>query len=194
MKMPKLVVLGASAGGVTAIQHLLSRLPAEFRIPLVVVQHLPADAQIDPALVFSGAANSARKILEATDKMSLMPSSVYFAPPGYHLLLERDLSVSLSQDELVHFARPSIDVTFESAADAFGDEACGILLTGANADGASGLQEMHAAGAITFVQDPTEAESRAMPAAALALFKPSFVGTIEAIAGKLLTIARGELI
>ena len=187
----KLVIVGCSAGGVTAIQKLLERLSPELSIPIVVVQHLPADSKIDPNLVFGRCTR--RTILEAGDKTMIEADNVYFAAPGYHLLIERDLTFSLSQDEPVHFARPSIDVSFESASAALGADVCGILLTGANSDGAAGLHEISKYGGYTLVQDPKTAESPAMPAAALQLFTPSFVGSIDQIAEKISQIGSGVL-
>lgn len=185
MKPLRAVIIGASAGGVTAIQKLLEALPRAFTTPIVVVQHLPPDAQLEVALVFS---RTGRNVFEGTDKTPIEPGAVYFAPPAYHLLIERDLTLSLSQDEPVHFARPSIDVTFESAAQALGDAVCGVLLTGANADGATGLHCIAGAGGVTMVQSLDEAECGTMPGAALQLFTPSFVGSLTAIAGELVKL------
>lgn len=178
----RLIAVGASAGGVTAVQKLLNRLPVTFTAPIAVVLHLPANAVVDHALVFG---STTRKIVEAFDKLPAESNGVYFAPPGYHLLLEKDLTFSLSQDEPVHYSRPSIDVFFDSVAHAIGPYAAGVLMTGANADGADGLFEMHQAGGFTCVQDPEEAEVNVMPRAALELFKPAFVGGVMAIADKL---------
>ena len=115
--------VGASAGGVTAIQKLFDYLTFELPVPVVIVQHLPADAQVIPSLIFG---RSIKGIFEdVIDKTTLKKEHFYFAPSGYHLLVEKDRSLSLSQDEMVNFSRPSIDVTFESAALAFGKEVCG---------------------------------------------------------------------
>jgi two-component system, chemotaxis family, protein-glutamate methylesterase/glutaminase len=108
-------------------------------------------------------------VKEAEDKEPLRAGFVYVAPPNYHVLLERDRSLSLSVDDKVHFSRPSIDVLFESAAQAYGKAAAGVLLTGANEDGAHGLAAVRAAGGTTFVQDPETASIRTMPEAALRL-------------------------
>lgn len=166
--MTAAICIGTSAGGIAAIQKLLHSLPQEFKVPIVVTQHIASDAEFDLPLVF-GRNFPNGLVLEAIDKMPLGKRSVYFAPPGYHLSIERDLSLSLSQEEPVHFARPSIDVFFESAAWALAEKGVGILLTGANADGAQGLLKMKQAGAVTIAQDPSEAEFRAMPAAAIEL-------------------------
>lgn len=180
MRRVKAVFIGTSAGGVTALQTLFTALDEKFALPIVVVQHLPSDAQVDPALVFGRIAN--REILEACDKMPVEHGHIYFAPPGYHLLLERDFSFSLSQDEPVQFSRPSIDVLFQSAANVYGRAACGVILTGANADGADGLRAIQEAGGLTIVQDPVNADVSLMPSSAMAAVKPNFVGSLCDIA------------
>lgn len=187
MSAVRAIFIGASAGGVTATQTLLQHLH-DFSIPLVIVQHLPSDALIEPDLVFG--AHSNLEVVEAEDKAPIQKKHVYFAPPGYHLLIEKDFSFSLSQDAPVQFARPSIDVLFESAAEAYGNSACGVLLTGANADGASGLQSIYAHGGYTMVQDPKSAEVSTMPLAALELIRPNFVGDVDALARHLKTLDR----
>jgi two-component system, chemotaxis family, protein-glutamate methylesterase/glutaminase len=179
----EIVVVGTSAGGVDALARLFSALPQDFSMPILVVMHLPSTSNVDPNLIFGRLRNGQFK--EAGDKETFEVGKIYFAPPNYHMLVERDRSISLSQDDPVHFARPSIDVLFESAAQAFGGQATGVLLTGANEDGAAGLQAIGESGGRTFVQDPRQAEARSMPQAALNLFKPTFVGTIEEIALRL---------
>jgi two-component system, chemotaxis family, protein-glutamate methylesterase/glutaminase len=148
--------------------------------PIVVVQHLPATAELNLELVFGRYFQG--RVLEAMDKMPAEPGCAYFAPPGYHLLVERDLSLALTQDEPVHHSRPSIDVLFESAAWSLGPEALGILLTGANADGVNGLEHIHRREGLTIVQSPLEAEFPYMPEAAIERFQPSHVFTLEEIA------------
>lgn len=183
------ILIGASAGGITAIQKLLSTSVDAHLLPIIIVQHLPANATLNLPLVF--AAVSKNMVLEeVTDKSIISPGHVYFAPPGYHLLIEKDYSFSLSQDEPVHFARPSIDVLFESAANVFGQNAYGILLTGTNADGARGLKTIQEHGGYTIVQHPTDAEFSFMPQSALDLFHPNFVGTISDISRKVTELAR----
>jgi two-component system chemotaxis response regulator CheB len=118
----------------------------------------------------------------AEDKEPIAPGTVYFATPGYHLLVESDGTFALSLDELVHFSRPSIDVLFETAAEAYGDRALGIILTGANPDGADGLRAIAEAGGATVIQQPSSAEARAMPEAALQACPDSLVAEVGAIA------------
>ena len=167
------VVIGTSAGGLAALGVLVSGLAAEGRLPLLVVQHVPPHAPTQLAEIFQR--KTALRVKEAEDKEPVVAGTLYFAVPGYHLLVEQDFSLSLSQDDPVHFSRPAIDVLFESAADAWGSRLMGILLTGANEDGAAGLEAIHRAGGLTVVQDPQEAEVATMPAAALQRFTPDYI-------------------
>jgi two-component system chemotaxis response regulator CheB len=183
---PVAIFVGASAGGVTTLQTLIHALDSNFRIPMVVVLHLPAHSTFIPSLVFRDSFD--RQLVEVVDKIPLKPNHIYFAPPDYHVLAERDGSLSLSQDEPVQFSRPSIDVLFDSAAKAFGASACGLLLTGANSDGAQGMLSINRAFGYTMVQDPQSAECAVMPNSALALIKPDFIGDIAAIARHLIKV------
>jgi len=167
------VVIGASAGGLAALSVLVDGLGSHYRLPLLVVQHIPEDGPTRLAEIF--ARKTALRVKEADEKEPVAGATLYFAPPGYHLLVEQDFSLSLSQDEPVHFSRPSIDVLFESAADAWGPRVAGILLTGASEDGAAGLAAIHQAGGLTVVQDPAEAEISTMPLAALQRFAPDYI-------------------
>ncbi|WP_313328037.1 chemotaxis protein CheB [Stutzerimonas balearica] len=167
------VVIGTSAGGLAALSRLVSGLSSHFPLPILVVQHVPAGTPTQLAEIFQR--KTGLRVKEADEKEALRPATLYFAPPGYHLLLESDRSLSLSQDDAVHFSRPSIDVLFESAADALGPALLGILLTGANEDGAAGLAAIHYAGGLTIVQDPAEAEVDTMPRAALQRFAPDYL-------------------
>lgn len=167
------IVVGASAGGLQALSVLLVGLVETFRLPIVVVVHMPEDKDSKLAEIFR--LRLEIDVKEADEKETLHPGTLYFAPPGYHLLIEQDKTLSLSREERVHFSRPSIDVLFESAADVFGEHLCGVLLTGANEDGAAGLRAIHRAGGLTVVQDPAEAFVPTMPEAALKLFTPDFI-------------------
>lgn len=180
MEKINIICIGASAGGITAIQMLFSELHHPPSCPVVIAQHLPADAEWDLQLVFGRFLKG--EIFEVRDKMPLEAGKFYFAPGGYHVLVEREGYLALSQDELVHHSRPSIDVLFEAAAWAFGAHACGIVLTGANADGTEGLKAIGHAGGFTIVQDPEEAESPMMPRSALERANPKKVMHLKAIA------------
>ena len=167
------VVIGTSAGGLAALSVLVDGLAATFRLPLLVVQHIPSGVPTQLAEIFRR--KTGLHVKEADEKETVRGGTLYFAAPGYHLLVEQDASLSLSQDDSVHFSRPSIDVLFESAADAWGERVAGILLTGANEDGAAGLEAIHRAGGLTIVQDPDEAEVDSMPRAALQRFAPDYI-------------------
>ena len=180
------VVIGASAGGFEALLAVLKGLPAAYPMPLVAVLHLPENHDSRLAELFGYRLSLA--VREARDKETLRPGVLYFAPPGYHLLIEADRSFSLSCEERVSYARPSIDVLFDSAADAYGKSLAGILLTGANYDGASGLSGMQIAGALTIVQDPASAEIATMPEAALRKMTPDLILPLAEIHSLLLRL------
>ena len=160
-----LVAIGASWGGLHAVETVLGALPADFGVPLVIAQHRQASSN-DNMLVRLLDARCALTVCEAEDKQELRPGAVLVAPPDYHLLVETG-SVALSVDAPLNFSRPSIDILFGSAADAYGDRVAGVVLTGANADGALGLSQIAERGGAAIVQDPETAERREMPEAAL---------------------------
>ena len=159
-----LICIGGSWGGLVAVSRLFRSLPDDLDVPIALTLHRAAESTGLSALL---QASSRMVVCEAEDKQPIERGRVYVAPPDYHLLIE-GRSFALSTDERVQFARPSIDVLFESAADAFGDCVIGIVLTGANADGALGLAAIKDAGGVAIVQLPEEAEKRAMPDAAIA--------------------------
>jgi len=159
------VVIGASAGGVEVMSVLLAKLPALCRLSFMVVMHIPRARPSLLPKVFS--ARCLLPIREAEDKEPVQPGTVYFAPPDYHLLIDRGPALALSDDDPVHFSRPSIDVLFESAADIYRERLMGIVLTGANRDGATGLATIARAGGRTIVQDPSSAAASYLPKAAL---------------------------
>jgi len=167
------VVIGASAGGFEAMLAVLKGLPPTYPMPLVAVLHLPENH--DSRLPELFGYRLALKVSEARDKEPLAPGVLYFAPSGYHLLVETDRTFSLSCEDRVSYARPSIDVLFETAADAYGKSLAGILLTGANYDGAAGLAGMKVAGGLTIVQDPATAEVPTMPEAAIRRMAPDLI-------------------
>jgi two-component system chemotaxis response regulator CheB len=164
--MTSAIVIGASAGGVQALSSILTGLPPHFPCPILIVLHVPQ--RNENPLVELLRARCLLDVKEAEDKEMLQQGTVYFAPPGYHLLLEKNMSIALSSDEPVNYSRPAIDVLFETAADALGGDVTGIILTGANHDGAEGLRAVWAAGGTAIVQDPSTAEMATMPQAALA--------------------------
>lgn len=185
------IVIGASAGGVEAVGQLLAALPTDFRPAVLVVLHLPPEGPNALAAVFSRKCDLPVK--EAEDKESILPGTVYVAPADYHLMVEPDLSLSLSRDEARHYSRPSIDMLFESAALAYRDKVLAILLTGANTDGAEGMKQVHECGGRCWVQDPKDALSSTMPEAALQLITPERVLTLQDMAAGLNQINRVSL-
>lgn len=180
------VVIGASAGGVTALLTLLTGLPETFRRPIVAVLHLPDDR--DSLLVEIFQHRLPIAVREAADKERIAPATLYFAGPGYHLSVEMDRTFSLSCEAPVHYSRPSIDVLMASAADAYGASLAGILLTGANFDGAAGLAKIRQQGGLTVVQDPAEAEVSTMPEAAIRKLRPNLILTLDGIRSLLLKL------
>jgi two-component system chemotaxis response regulator CheB len=182
MGAPLAVVIGGSAGSLEVLRPLVRELPRELPCPVVIVIHLPAHSSGLAELL---GAETALRVKQAEDKEPIVAGTVYIAPPSYHLLIESQLTFALSVDAPVHFSRPSIDVLFETACDVFGAGLVGVLLSGASEDGAAGLQEIHAAGGTTIVQSPLSAEVAIMPAAALALFEPTYIWSPNDIASGL---------
>ena len=181
------IVIGASAGGIEALSALLPALPRDSAMPVFVVLHLPRERPSLLVDIFRG--KCALPVREAEDKEPVEPGTLYFAPPDYHLLIDAGPSIALSADAPVHYSRPSIDVLFESAALVYGTRLLGIVLTGANADGAAGAAAVQRAGGITLVQNPESAQSSTMPASALRRMVPSHVLSLQAIAGLLGTLS-----
>ena len=159
------VVIGGSAGGLEAVTEILGRLPADFDLPVVVVEHLHAE----DAGRFAEhlARTTVLQVIEPCDKEPVLPGCVYAAPANYHTLLERDGTIALTIDEKVNWSRPSIDVVFESAARAYGEGLVAVVLSGANDDGAEGMKAVKAFGGMTIAQDPDSAGYPVMPRAAI---------------------------
>ncbi len=167
------IVVGASAGGVEALLKIFRPLRKGFKLPIIAVLHVPDERRSLLAEVFGS--HLEIPVKEADDKEVIAPGTLYFAAPGYHLSVEADLTLSFSQEERVYHSRPSIDILFESAADAYDAKLAGVLLTGANNDGAKGMARIKEYGGLTVVQDPAQALARTMPDAALALHTPDFL-------------------
>jgi two-component system chemotaxis response regulator CheB len=184
-------VIGTSAGGIEALKTILPPLPASFPLAIAIVQH--RDSRSSGFLAEYLNRMCRITVSEAEDKEPLCAGHAYLAPAGYHLLIESDRSLSLSADARVNYSCPSIDVLFESAADAFEGSLVGIVLTGANADGAAGLKAIKARGGLAIVQNPETAESAAMPRAAIRAAAVDHVIELEALAPLLLRLsAPGE--
>ncbi len=159
------VAVGASWGGLRALEHVLSSLPRDFGPAIVIAQHRSADSSTSGlATLLSRYAR--RPVRDVTDKEPIEPCGIYLAPSDYHLLVEPGI-FRLSVDERVQHARPSVDVLFESVADSYRERAVGVILTGANRDGARGLSRIKELGGVAIVQDPADAEAHAMPTAAM---------------------------
>ena len=183
----ELVVVGTSTGGLNALTLLLSRLPSDYRLPILIVQHRSRDSDERLAALLRVA--SKIPLQDAEDKQPLKGPGVYLAPPDYHLLVEAE-SLALSTEEPVAFSRPSIDVLFESAARAHGSQVIGVLLTGANHDGTRGLLAIKERGGCVIVQDPKSAESVFMPTHATEHVVADCVLGLEQIATELVLRAR----
>jgi two-component system, chemotaxis family, protein-glutamate methylesterase/glutaminase len=179
----ELIAVGTSWGGLQALSLLLDTLPDAVEQPIVVAQHRSPDSLRDGFRDLLQQ-HTSRVVRDAEDKNTVESGHVYLAPPDYHLLVE-SATLALSIDEAVNFARPSIDVLFDSVADAYGDRAIGIVLTGASEDGAAGLARIKERGGVAIVQDPGSSTRRQMPEAAIAATQADAVLPLEEI-GKFL--------
>jgi two-component system chemotaxis response regulator CheB len=180
----KAIVIGSSAGGLSALSMLLEKLPPDHPLPIIIVQHRAKDQKNLLEEVLQPKCKI--KIKQADEKEKIEKGIVYIAPPDYHLLIENDFTFSLSCDPLVLYSRPSIDVLFESAAIAYRDTLIGIILTGANNDGASGLQAIKKHGGLTIAQSPAEARFPQMPGAAIDKGGAMLILTLNEIQKKIL--------
>ncbi|MDZ8187681.1 MAG: chemotaxis protein CheB [Nostoc sp. ChiSLP02] len=181
----KIVAIGTSLGGLSALKTILEKLPADFPVPIAIVQHRHKESHnlLQQLLQES----ISLPIKEVEDKDEILPGHIYLAPPDYHLLVEPGY-FALSTDEPVSYARPSIDVLFESAADIYGEQVIGIILTGANHDGMQGLKKVKARGGITIVQEPATAESSIMPEAAISAVAVDWILKLSDIAGQMVKL------
>jgi two-component system chemotaxis response regulator CheB len=185
----ELIVIGTSLGGLNALLVLLGALPADLPVPIAVVQH--RGASNESSLVDLLRQRTVLAVFEAEDKMPLEAGTVYVAPADYHMLVEEREWISLSTDTPVRSARPSIDVLFETAADAYGRALTGVLLTGASVDGAAGLAHIKRCGGRAIVQDPSSAESPTMPSAGIAAASVDYILPLERIGEHLVMLVQG---
>jgi len=183
---PKAIVIGTSAGGVNALSKILPVLPAGYAVPIMVVIHVPPDKQSIMSNLFRE--KCSLPVKEVEDKEDIVDGTIYFAAPDYHMLIEPTNRLSLSADERVFHSRPSIDVLFESAVECFCESLIGVILTGANEDGAHGLSEIERSGGVAIVQTPSEAEHQEMPRAAMKACKNARVMTLDKIAEYLVEV------
>ena len=187
----ELIVIGCSLGGMHALQTILSRLSKDFCIPIVVAQHRHRKSNDELPAYFRRSTDF--NVVDADDKQWIEPSHVYLAPADYHLLVERTGErgeLHLSCEDAVRFSRPSIDVLFESAADAYGPQLIGVVLTGSNEDGARGAKRIKELGGLVIVQDPLTAEAPEMPSAVAAAVEVDRVLPLEGIATYLADVCR----
>lgn len=168
-----LFVVGGSAGSIEPLKTLLCSVPKDFKFAIACCVHLPAGHKSLLPEIFRDICSVRVKEAESTEE--IMSGTIYFAPPDYHLCVEKDRTFSLSSEELRHFSRPSIDILFESAADAYGPRCSGLLLSGANEDGAEGLKKIKSLGGRAYIQDPDLSEHPTMPASARHRFVPDGV-------------------
>lgn len=188
--MIKLIVIGASFGGMEAVKNVLKNLPDTFIVPIAVVLHI-GNNNINTYISLLNNL-SHYKIKDAEEKEPIKEQTMYFAPPNYHLLVEEDFTFSLSTDEKINFSRPAIDVLFETAAWSFKDKLAGVLLTGSNQDGAAGMKTIQEYGGITIVENPETAFANTMPETAVKNTTPDHILDLEDIAAKITEITKDE--
>ncbi len=179
-KKPEAIVIGSSAGAVEALFSVLSGLPADYPIPIMVVVHLPPDKKSVISELLQ--AKCSMDVHEAMDKEPIKAGTIYFAPPDYHILVEPGKFLSLSTEEPILFSRPAIDVLFETAADVYGAYLLGIILSGASSDGANGVKAIKNEGGRVIVQNPKDAYARPMPEAAIAACPDAEIMSLKQIA------------
>ncbi|CAN5527708.1 chemotaxis protein CheB [soil metagenome] len=187
---PRAVVIGASAGAVEVLSSILPNLSKSTPFPVFVVVHLPPHGESAISQLFKEMCEM--RVKEAEDKETIESGVIYFAAPDYHMLVEPNLYLSLSNEEPVRYSRPSIDVLFESAADVYKERLVGIILSGANSDGAMGLREVSNRGGTCFVQDPREALCTAMPVAALTACPQAHAASVREISAFLRSWGEGN--
>ncbi len=180
------IVMGVSSGGMNALNILFSLLPKDFSIPIIILQHIGPHS--DNQWIKSINKKAKIFIKEAEEKEQIEQGNVYVSSPNYHLLIEEDKTFSFTIDERVNYARPSIDVLFESAADAYKNKLIGIILTGSNSDGTKGMKHIKESGGLVIAQDPDTAESSYMPASAIAVVKMDYILSLQGIAELLVNI------
>jgi two-component system chemotaxis response regulator CheB len=185
------IAIGVSSGGMTALTTIIPTLPAWFPLPVIVVQHISPNSDNYTTRYLDRISQVTVK--EVDEKEKIKPGVVYTAPPNYHVLVEEDETFSLSVENRINFARPSVDVLFESAADAFGPALIGVILTGANNDGSIGLKRIKERGGLTVVQDPENAEVDGMPASALACVDVDHILELTEIGPFLVELGRKNL-
>ncbi len=184
--MYKALVIGTSYGGLEALKTILPYFPKDFPLAVLIVLHIGDNGNDHFVNHLNNYCNLIVK--EAEDKEMIKAGVVYFAPSNYHLIVDGNSQVALSVDSKIHHSRPSIDVLFESAAWHYQEKLIGVLLTGLNQDGASGLKEIQEFGGATIVENPNSAMASIMPAAAIKLIKPNFILEIDQVANEIIKL------
>lgn len=185
-KLVDLIIIGGSWGGIQASMTIAEALPADYKIPILLVLHRLKNFESD--LVHLYQKKTALQVKEVDEKQAILPGHLYIAPANYHVLVEKDKTFSLDDSELENYSRPSIDVTFNNASDVYKDRLAGILLSGANRDGSKGLLHIKENGGVVIVQNPTEAEVESMPQSAIDLMPDCTVFSLKRIQEFLLAI------
>ncbi len=173
----EVLAMGVSAGGMLVLTEIVKSLKPDFPLTMIIVQHLHPHQ--DEYYIQYYNRHSKVRVKEAEDKETIARNRIYFAPPNYHLLVEDDYTFSLSVDEKVNFSRPAVDVLFDTASFVFGKKMIGLVLTGANSDGARGLKKIKDRQGLTIIQNPAEAEFPSMPQAALQIAEPHHIISVS---------------
>lgn len=184
----EVIVVGVSSGGMSALKLLFSVLPLDFHIPIIIVQHI--SAQSDSHWIKLLNTVSKLNIKEADEKEKIEKGNIYIAAPNYHLMVEENKTLSFTNEQKINFARPSIDVLFESAADVYKDKTIGIILTGSSSDGTAGLKLIKEYGGLAIAEDPKTATSPYMPASAISKVKVDHILPLKEIAELLIKISQ----
>lgn len=184
------IVIGISTGGVDALKELLGALPKDFPLPILIVQHISPDSGSRMAELLDDVCSI--HVKEADEQELPAGGNVYMAPANYHLLVEQDGRLGLSTDPLVNYARPSVDVLFETAAEAFGRGLVGVVLTGAGSDGSRGLKRIKELGGVTVVQDPVDAVASSMPRNAIMALKPDYIVNLASLPQLFVNFTKSE--
>lgn len=188
--MYKMLVIGLSAGGMPLVKQLLTHLPHDYSLPIVIVAHLPQDYQSNFDKVLDCVTNLPVSI--ARDKEKILQGHVYIAPAGYHLLIEQNKHFAISEDKPVKSVRPSIDVLFSSAAEVFENDLIAVILSGANSDGADGMAIVKQLGGLCIVLNPADTEFNTMPNAVIKNVDVDYIANIEEILSLLTCVDETE--
>lgn len=180
------IVMGVSSGGMNAMRVMFSQLPKHFNTPIIIVQHVGIHSDNKWIEIINKDCHL--NVKEADEKEKIEKGNIYIAPPNYHLLVEKDKTFSLSIEDKVNFARPAIDILFETAAEAYRDKLIGVIMTGSNHDGTMGMTRIKELGGMTIAEDPKTANSPYMPASAIAAMQPEYIVSLENIVDLLIKI------